>query len=58
MPIKLQIATFNLENLGDRPSKKPPLNERIAQMRPQLLELDADILFPQEVNRMSFELDY
>jgi hypothetical protein len=44
MPIKLRIATFNLENLDDNPGQKPPLNERIALMRPQLLRLRADIL--------------
>jgi hypothetical protein len=41
---KLRIATFNLENLDDKPGKKPTLTERIAVMRPQLLRLKADIL--------------
>lgn len=50
MPTKLRIATFNLENLDDKPGKRPTLNERIAVMRPQLLRLDADILCLQEVN--------
>lgn len=50
MPIKLRIATFNLENLDDKPGLKPTLNERIALMRPQLLRLNADILCLQEVN--------
>jgi endonuclease/exonuclease/phosphatase family metal-dependent hydrolase len=50
MPIKLRIATFNLENLDDKPGQKPTLNERIALMRPQLLRLRADILVLQEVN--------
>src|SRR5262245_37616627 len=50
MPIKLRIATFNLENLDDKPGQEPTLNERIALMRPQLLRLNADILCLQEVN--------
>jgi exonuclease III len=50
MPIKLRIATFNLENLDEKPEQKPMLNERIAFMRPQLLRLNADILCLQEVN--------
>lgn len=50
MPIKLRIATFNLENLDDKPGETPTLDERIAVMRPQLLRLNADILCLQEVN--------
>jgi len=50
MPIKLCIATFNLENLDDKPGQKPKLDERIAVMRPQLVRLDADVLCLQEVN--------
>lgn len=50
MPIKLRIATFNLENLDDKPGDKPTLDERIAVMRPQLQRLNADILCLQEVN--------
>lgn len=50
MPLKLRIATFNLENLDDRAGQQPTLEERIALMRPQLLRLDADILCLQEVN--------
>jgi endonuclease/exonuclease/phosphatase family metal-dependent hydrolase len=46
----LRIATFNLENLDDKPGDKPTLAERIAVMRPQLLRLKADILCLQEVN--------
>ena len=34
MSTNLRIATFNLENLDDRPGQKPTLNERIALMRP------------------------
>ncbi len=48
MPIR--IATFNLENLDDRPARDPPLAARIAQLRPQLLRLNADVLCLQEVN--------
>jgi len=50
MPIKLRIATFNLENFDDKPGQKPTLDERIAVMRPQLVRLNADILCLQEVN--------
>ena len=48
--MSLRIATFNLENLDDRPELDPPLDERIALLRPQLLRLAADILCLQEVN--------
>jgi hypothetical protein len=50
MPIKLRIATFNLENLDDKPGEKPTLDERIALLRPWLLRLSADILCLREVN--------
>jgi len=50
VPTKLRIATFNLENLDDKPGQKPTFDERIALMRPQLLRLNADILCLQEVN--------
>ena len=50
MSINLRIATFNLENLDDKPTEKPTLRERIAVMRPQLQRLNADILCLQEVN--------
>jgi endonuclease/exonuclease/phosphatase family metal-dependent hydrolase len=46
----LRIATFNLESLDDRPDVDPPLCERIAVLRPQLLRLEADVLCLQEVN--------
>ncbi len=46
----LRIATFNLENLDDHPKLKPPLETRIAVLRPQLMRLDADVLCLQEVN--------
>lgn len=50
MSIKLRIATYNLENLDDKPGKRPTLGERIAVMRPQLVRVDADILCLQEIN--------
>lgn len=50
MSIKLRVATFNLENLDDKPGRGPTLEERITVMRPQLVRLDADILCLQEVN--------
>lgn len=33
----LRIATFNLENLDDKPGEEPALAKRIDLMRPQLL---------------------
>jgi endonuclease/exonuclease/phosphatase family metal-dependent hydrolase len=45
--MKLRVATFNLENLDDKP-KGIPLDARIAVLRPQLLALDADVLCLQE----------
>lgn len=46
----MRIATFNLENLDDRVGQDPPLSERIAVLRPQLMRLSADVLCLQEVN--------
>ena len=46
----MRLATFNLENLDDRPGLDPPLEQRIAVLRPQILRLNADILCLQEVN--------
>lgn len=46
----LRIATFNLENLDDRPDLEPPFDRRVAILRPQLLHLNADVLCLQEVN--------
>jgi endonuclease/exonuclease/phosphatase family metal-dependent hydrolase len=46
----LRIASFNLENLDDRPDLDPPLAARIEVLRPQLLRLDADVLCLQEVH--------
>ncbi len=48
--MSMRIATFNLENLDDKPGQNPSLRERIAVMRPQLQRLRADILCFQEVN--------
>jgi len=45
-----RLATFNLESLDDGPDVEPPLAERFAILRPQLLRLRADILCLQEVN--------
>ena len=50
VPTQLRIATFNLENLDDKPGAKPTLAERIAVLRPQLLRIRADVLCLQEVN--------
>ena len=50
MTEKIRIATFNLENLDDKPGDDPSLEERIAVMKPQLIRLNADILCLQEVN--------
>jgi endonuclease/exonuclease/phosphatase family metal-dependent hydrolase len=49
-PARLRIASFNLESLDDRPGLDPPLEARIAVLRPQLLRLRADILCLQEVH--------
>jgi endonuclease/exonuclease/phosphatase family metal-dependent hydrolase len=46
----LRIATFNLENLDDRPGIEPPLEARIRVLGPQIERLRADILCLQEVN--------
>lgn len=48
--MRLRLATFNLENLDDRPGLEPALSTRIAVLRPQLQRLDADILCLQEVH--------
>ena len=46
----MRVASFNLESLDDVPGLDPPLSERIAVLRPQLLRLEADVLCLQEVN--------
>lgn len=50
MSQRLRVATFNLENLDDKPGQTPSLQDRIAVLRPQLLRIDADVLCLQEVN--------
>lgn len=47
---RLRIATFNLENLDDRPDVRPSLADRITFLQPQLLRLEADLVCLQEVN--------
>ncbi|CAA7627579.1 endonuclease/exonuclease/phosphatase family protein [Magnetospirillum sp. SS-4] len=49
----LRIATFNLENLDDRPQGGLDFDDRIRIMRPQFLRLRADIVCLQEVNAHS-----
>jgi endonuclease/exonuclease/phosphatase family protein len=46
----MRIATFNLENLDDRPDVEPSLDTRVAVLRPQLERLRADVLCLQEVH--------
>lgn len=46
--IHFRIATFNLENLGER--RGAVLSDRLPILRPQLERLDADILCLQEVD--------
>jgi endonuclease/exonuclease/phosphatase family metal-dependent hydrolase len=46
----VRIATFNLENLDDRPPGGIEFADRLAVLRPQLQRLRADILCLQEVN--------
>lgn len=43
----VRVATFNVENLDDK-RKGPPLEARIAVLRPQLVALGADVLCLQE----------
>ena len=50
MPTRVRVATFNLENLDDKPGQKPTLADRITVMRPQLLRLRADVLSLQEIH--------
>lgn len=46
----VRLATFNVENLDDKPNQQPTLAERIAIMRPQLERINADVLCLQEVH--------
>lgn len=48
--MRLRIASFNLENLDDRPGLEPSLDERLTVLRPQLRRCDADVLCLQEVH--------
>ena len=45
-----RLATFNLENLDDRPVGGIDFEDRVAVLRPQFLRLRADVLCLQEVN--------
>jgi endonuclease/exonuclease/phosphatase family metal-dependent hydrolase len=47
---RLRLATFNLENLDDRPNAALSLDERVRALRPLLQRIDADVLCLQEVN--------
>lgn len=47
---RLRIATFNLENLDERPGGGIDFEDRLAVLRPQFLRLRADVLCLQEVN--------
>ncbi|MCC7276171.1 MAG: endonuclease/exonuclease/phosphatase family protein [Alphaproteobacteria bacterium] len=47
----MRLATFNLENLDDRPDAAIPLVERLPVLRAALAHLAADVLCLQEVNR-------
>lgn len=46
---RLRIATFNVENLGDRGRGQPPIEARVEALAPMLERLDADVLCLQEV---------
>jgi endonuclease/exonuclease/phosphatase family metal-dependent hydrolase len=46
--VRIRVATFNVENLDDR-AGLPPLDARVAVLRPTLLTLRADVLCLQEV---------
>ena len=54
MTRSVRIATFNLENLDDKPNMRPSLFARMGVLRPQLLRLRADVLCLQEVNGQEF----
>lgn len=55
MASRLRIATFNLENLDDRPQSGRDFRDRLAILRPQLTRLRADVLCLQEVNARDTE---
>jgi endonuclease/exonuclease/phosphatase family metal-dependent hydrolase len=50
MSHRLRIATFNLENLDDRPQAGSDFTDRLTVLRPQFARLRADVLCLQEVN--------
>lgn len=50
MASKIRIATFNLENLDDKPGEQPDLQTRLKFLQPQLTRINADILCLQEIN--------
>lgn len=53
--MRVRVATFNLENLDDRPGLVPSLAERAGVLRPQLVALKADVLCLQEVHGQKIE---
>lgn len=52
---RLRLATFNLENLDDRPTAELSLTQRVGVLRPLLRRIDADVLCLQEVNAQETE---
>ena len=48
--MRLRIASFNVENLDDRPDLEPSLDDRLRILRPQLQRCDADVVCLQEVH--------
>ena len=52
---RLRIATFNLENLDDRPGADPSFADRLGVLRPLMQRIDADVFCLQEVNAQETE---
>ena len=48
--MQIRIATFNVENLDDKPGDSPTLTERIPVLRPQFERMRANIVCLQEVH--------
>lgn len=46
----MRIASFNVENLTDKPGGDVPLAARLDVLKPQLLRLEADVICLQEVD--------
>lgn len=46
----MRIATFNLENLGNRSEKPEEFRQRLDILRPQLQRMNADVLCLQEID--------